>query len=83
MESELNINGLPSLLIEQRKGDIYMLSLTNLRCHPFGLSEEARAHLMSNIKEYFSVFYRSPTHSLWEKLKNFVKHVLIILHINK
>ena len=81
MESELNIKGLPSRVIDKIKNDVYIQSLGNLRRPPFVLSKEARTQLISNMNKCFFAFYRSPKHSLIVKLKSFIKHVLLILRI--
>ena len=87
-EGMLNICGLAERVAETLKGLMYTTSLQETFAGSY-ISSNGRKNidsykvLRSNISKYARDFYASSCFSFSKKLKQFIKHILVFLHIHK
>ena len=78
-EKELAIENISPKVIEQIKGNIYASSVRSLYKRPVKFSPEVYQELRRNIKHYARTYYFRHKISPYQKLKDFIKHIIVIV----
>ena len=81
-EEQLKLPGLPPRAAKALRGAIYGGATQTLFMRPTAISPEVYAQLRGCMRQYAHDYYFS-SRKLTGKLKTFIKHILVLLHIHK
>ena len=79
----LAMKNIPPSASNTVKGRIYALSLQNLFNLPETLTPAAYNTLRANMHKYARYYYLNLSYTMREKVRAFIKHILVLLHIHK